>query len=77
MRKDWWCEIDVSENYTIVVHEPGTLWGSDELTGKIVLRVSNIKEGETWLIPIHASAAEKVSQILSSLSFLQISRGRC
>lgn len=75
MKKDWWCEIDLSSNYTIVVHEPGTLWGSDELRGKIVIRVCNVAENRVWLIPIASGDAERIGKILSSLSFLQINGG--
>ena len=75
MKKDWWCEMDLSSNYTIVIHEPRALWGSNELRGKIVIRVFNAAEGKTWLIPIAPGDAERIGKILSSLSFLQISEG--
>lgn len=75
MKKVWWCEMDVSSNYTIAIHEPGTLRGSEELRDKIVIRVCNVAEGKAWLIPIGPGHAERIGKILSSLSFLQISEG--
>ena len=71
MRKDWWCEIDLSDKYTIVIHEPGTALHSDELRNHIVIRVVNIEENDVWLIPISLNEAQRIGKILSSLSFLQ------